>query len=72
MFLVIARHIKSKLIAQIDVEGITKLSICHPYGTITRGETSDKLLIPMTTGRFLGDATRNRNLAPAYITQGNH
>jgi hypothetical protein len=47
---------------------ITKLSSCH-HGMITRGITSDKLVTPKTTGTFIGDATRNWNLAPAKITQ---
>jgi hypothetical protein len=38
-------------------------------GMITRGITSDKLVIPMTTGTFIGDAFRIWNLAPAKITQ---
>jgi hypothetical protein len=47
---------------------ITKLPSCH-YGMITTGVTSDKLVIPMTTGIFIGDATRNWNLAPAKVIQ---
>ncbi len=47
---------------------ITKLSSCH-HSMIARGITSDKLVIPKTTGTFIGDATRNWNLAPAKITQ---
>jgi hypothetical protein len=30
---------------------------------------SDKLLIPKTTGIFIGDATRNWNSAPTKTTQ---
>jgi hypothetical protein len=36
---------------------------------IARGITRDNLVIPKTTGTFIGDATRNWNLAPAKITQ---
>jgi hypothetical protein len=32
-------------------------------------ETSDKLVIPKTTGALKVDTTRNWNLAPAKITQ---
>ncbi len=46
---------------------ITKLSSCH-HNMITRVITSDKLMIPKTT-YFIGDATRNWNLAPAKTTQ---
>jgi hypothetical protein len=36
---------------------------------ITKGVTSDKLLIPITKGTFIGDATRKWNLAPAKTTR---
>jgi hypothetical protein len=36
---------------------------------IPRGATSDKLAKPMTTGTFIGDATRNWNFATTTITQ---
>jgi hypothetical protein len=36
---------------------------------ITKGATSDKLILSMTTVTDIGDATRNWNLAPAKISQ---
>jgi hypothetical protein len=47
---------------------ITKLSSCQ-HVVITRGTKRDKQVIPMTTGSFIGDATRNWILAPANTTQ---
>jgi hypothetical protein len=35
----------------------------------TRGATSDKLVIPLTSSTFIDDVTRNWNLAPTKITQ---